>query len=124
MNNRFSIKKISVGIAVCLMFGGALLALNGGGTNLRLQEALSRQLISPPVVAPAPVQLPTLPSKDTTLSNDNYYINVDRNKVHSPAYSDSVPVGVTAQCADGTYSFSQHRRGTCSHHGGVARWLY
>jgi hypothetical protein len=25
-------------------------------------------------------------------------------------------------CADGTYSFSQHRRGTCSHHGGVARW--
>lgn len=26
-------------------------------------------------------------------------------------------------CRDGTYSFSQHRAGTCSHHGGVARWL-
>src|SRR5215470_14634565 len=33
------------------------------------------------------------------------------------------PVGATAKCRDGTYSFSQSRRGTCSHHGGVAQWL-
>jgi hypothetical protein len=33
------------------------------------------------------------------------------------------PPGATAICRDGTYSFSQHRSGTCSHHGGVARWL-
>ncbi|WP_246281870.1 DUF3761 domain-containing protein [Fodinicola acaciae] len=26
-------------------------------------------------------------------------------------------------CRDGTYSYSQHRRGTCSHHHGVATWL-
>ncbi|MFI4919394.1 MAG: DUF3761 domain-containing protein, partial [Legionellales bacterium] len=24
---------------------------------------------------------------------------------------------------DGTWSFSQQHRGTCSHHGGVASWL-
>lgn len=24
---------------------------------------------------------------------------------------------------DRTYSYSQNRRGTCSHHGGVTRWL-
>jgi S1-C subfamily serine protease len=35
----------------------------------------------------------------------------------------SAPKGATAQCRDGTYSFSQSRRGTCSSHGGVARWL-
>ena len=35
----------------------------------------------------------------------------------------SVPAGATARCRDGTYSFSQHRAGTCSHHGGVAAWL-
>src|SRR5438093_10753380 len=35
----------------------------------------------------------------------------------------SAPPGATAQCRDGTYSFSQHHSGTCSHHGGVARWL-
>ena len=29
----------------------------------------------------------------------------------------------TAVCNDGTYSYSQNRRGTCSHHGGVRRWL-
>ncbi len=33
------------------------------------------------------------------------------------------PSGATALCRDGTYSFSAHRRGTCSHHGGVATWL-
>ena len=35
----------------------------------------------------------------------------------------SYPSGATAICNDGTYSFSQHRRGTCSHHGGVRQWL-
>ena len=31
--------------------------------------------------------------------------------------------GATAQCRDSTYSHSAHRRGTCSHHGGVRVWL-
>src|SRR5438309_6018529 len=35
----------------------------------------------------------------------------------------AAPVGATARCRDGTYSFSKHRSGTCSHHGGVASWL-
>ena len=35
----------------------------------------------------------------------------------------SPPPGASAQCRDGTYSFSRSRSGTCSHHGGVARWL-
>lgn len=33
------------------------------------------------------------------------------------------PQGATALCRDGTYSYSQNRRGTCSHHGGVQQWL-
>lgn len=37
--------------------------------------------------------------------------------------SSAAPVGATAQCRDGTYSYSQHRSGTCSDHGGVATWL-
>jgi len=35
----------------------------------------------------------------------------------------SPPPGATAICRDGTFSFSLHRSGTCSHHGGVAQWL-
>ncbi len=33
------------------------------------------------------------------------------------------PPGATARCRDGSYSYSQHHSGTCSHHGGVAVWL-
>ena len=33
------------------------------------------------------------------------------------------PEGASAQCRDSTFSFSRSRSGTCSHHGGVARWL-
>lgn len=29
----------------------------------------------------------------------------------------------TARCSDGSISFSEHRCGTCSHHGGVAEFL-
>jgi len=51
----------------------------------------------------------------------DYYINVDGDKVPSPTYEyDS---GATAKCKDGTYSYSKHRRGTCSGHKGVAQWL-
>lgn len=53
----------------------------------------------------------------------HYYTNSRGRRVHSPMYSKSVPAGATAQCGDGSYSFSQSRRGTCSHHGGVRRWL-
>lgn len=69
--------------------------------------------------APTQTQSP----QQSSLSNDNYYTNSDGQRVHSPAYSNTVPSGATAQCRDGSYSFSKHRAGTCSHHGGVARWL-
>lgn len=51
------------------------------------------------------------------------YTNVDGNKIPNPYSAPSAPSGATAQCRDGTYSFSQHRSGTCSHHGGVGEWL-
>ena len=33
------------------------------------------------------------------------------------------PGQATARCRDGTLSYSQHRSGSCSRHGGVAAWL-
>lgn len=48
------------------------------------------------------------------------YRNVDGACVPRPG---SNPNGATAQCEDGSYSYSQNRRGTCSGHGGVAHWL-
>lgn len=64
-------------------------------------------------------------AQEAQLSNDNYYRNVDGERVHSPAYTsdNSIPAGASARCRDGTYSFSRNRRGTCSQHGGVSQWL-
>jgi hypothetical protein len=44
----------------------------------------------------------------------------DSSDTGSSSYA---PDGATAQCNDGTYSYSAHRSGTCSHHGGVGTWL-
>lgn len=62
---------------------------------------------------------------EASLSNHDTYTNRDGNTVHAPARSLSgkAPEGATARCRDGTYSFSRHRSGTCSRHGGVAQWL-
>jgi hypothetical protein len=86
---------------------------------------LTPQATTQEVTIPASIAEPVQSQTETTsgLSNDNHYTNVDGNEVHSPAYSNTIPAGASAQCRDGTYSFSQHRSGTCSHHGGVAEWL-
>ena len=53
----------------------------------------------------------SVPSLDSELSNDNYYKNVNGNKVHSPAYSDDgdVPAGASACCPPGSTP-AKHRR--------------
>ena len=53
------------------------------------------------------------------------YRNSQGERVPSPTWTKNgqAPSGASAQCADGSYSFSRSRRGTCSHHGGVMRWL-
>jgi uncharacterized protein YgiM (DUF1202 family) len=52
-----------------------------------------------------------------------HYTNSYGNTVQSPTRYNKAPAVATALCGDGSYSFSQSRRGTCSHHGGVAKWL-
>jgi hypothetical protein len=69
--------------------------------------------------------LTLLPPPGTVTPTGRGYINSRGEWVPSPQRTpdDQPPPGATAQCRDGTYSFSRTRRGTCSHHGGVARWL-
>ena len=64
-------------------------------------------------------------TKHITTSNikGQGYINTQGNYVPSPKKSNLKPKGATARCYDGTWSFSQSRRGTCSGHGGVRNWL-
>lgn len=79
----------------------------------------------PTTAAPTTVRTTTPPTTAQTLSNSNTYVNSAGDTIQSPASTSDgqAPAGATAQCADGTYSFSQTRSGTCSHHGGVSTWL-
>lgn len=52
-----------------------------------------------PVITPVPIPVPT-----TSQSNN------------------SVPVGATGKCKDGTYTYATNHQGACSKHGGVAKW--
>lgn len=54
---------------------------------------------------------------------DGYYRNSYGHCVLRPTANPPDPAGATALCVDGTYSYSEHASGTCSHHGGVARWI-
>ena len=85
-----------------------------------------------PTLAPPPAPLPTAAASPAPVPQGDpppqdcgpeSYINVDGNCIPSPVQAPTAPAGATAQCRDGTWSFSQHRQGTCSHHGGVDQWL-
>src|SRR2546430_15868754 len=56
-------------------------------------------------------------------ANNGTYVNSKGETVRRPENCSAPPEGATAQCRDGSYSFSRSRRGTCSRHGGVAKWL-
>jgi cytoskeletal protein RodZ len=127
------VKKLLIGIGVFLF--AAVAFAGGDNTNKNIQEPLgsmpaatSTNVQAPTTESPASVEstAPTASSPTSSTPSTNSgstYTNVDGNTVQSPTYSDSIPEGATAQCEDGGYSFSQHRSGTCSHHGGVAEWL-
>lgn len=50
------------------------------------------------------------------------YTNSSGHEIRDPACVTGHIQGETAICRDGSHSMSEHRRGTCSRHGGVAQW--
>jgi Protein of unknown function (DUF3761) len=64
-------------------------------------------------------------TSESELASHGHYVNKDKQVVHSPSktVTGKAPSGASAHCRDGSYSFSRNHRGTCSHHGGVVRWL-
>jgi hypothetical protein len=85
----------------------------------------STEFVQPPSPTPEapPTPAPITPPAEPQCLNGTY-TNTEGNTVCKPEESPTgPPAGATAKCRDGTYSFSQHRSGTCSYHGGVAEWL-
>jgi hypothetical protein len=97
------------------------------------QTEISNQVTQQPVaqvvahgtkVAPAPAPTPTQPVQAPTQNcPSGTYVNSAGNTICRPTAANVAPQGATAKCGDGTFSYSQSRRGTCSSHGGVAAWL-
>lgn len=79
----------------------------------------------PPASAASAVSQPAAAPQESQLTEQGHYTNKAGAVVHSPAHSvtGQTPAGASAKCRDGSFSFSQNHRGTCSHHGGVASWL-
>ena len=69
------------------------------------------------------VYTPSNSGSNRLIGSIKYYTNSRGERVQSPTRYNQPPAGATALCRDGTYSFSRNRRGTCSGHGGVAKWL-
>lgn len=86
----------------------------------RLLLAIAALTLAAPSALPAPAAAYAAP---TAHQSSAYYTNSRGRRVHRPVHANRAPQGASARCRDGTYSFSQSRRGTCSHHGGVAVWL-
>jgi resuscitation-promoting factor RpfB len=139
------LKKTVVISAVTILGLGAIGSASHPQQNTQVTEpssGSSATTINPPKVQAdtTQTQVPTqstpatsTPAQDaetstpTDTSPDNCpngtYVNTDGITVCSPYSASTAPAGATAQCVDGTYSFSLHRSGTCSHHGGVSTWL-
>ncbi|MHA4850962.1 DUF3761 domain-containing protein [Rhodococcus sp. MSC1_016] len=73
----------------------------------------------PPPPPPAPAPAPDPEPWGGYGCGEGYYENSAGNCIPVPGAS---PTGASARCKDGTYSYSESRRGTCSGHGGVAEW--
>ena len=130
-----------VATLVCILLGQPLFAQNTGSQSATVQRVLYR-CVQPSgsveytnlpkagcvvlsTYIAKPTQQDTQSNDPTQLIEQGSYVNRNGVVVHSPAHtvSGAVPPGASAQCQDGSYSFSLHHRGTCSHHGGVMRWL-
>ena len=88
-----------------------------------LAQLLLSQTQPPPKGQGSSTNNQTTQQTKPSCTDNGTYTNSKGKDVKQPESCSSAPQGATAQCRDGTYSFSQSRRGTCSHHGGVAKWL-
>jgi len=89
--------------------------------NVTLSAPPPTRTFTPTVTLTPAVTLTDIPVSTNTSAPTKAPIPSETAYVLPP--QPTYPPGATAICNDGTYSYSQHRRGSCSGHGGVAVWL-
>lgn len=79
---------------------------------------------APAKTAPAkPAPTKSAPAAASACEGKTHYVNSSNHCVLRPTATADSSDEPTARCNDGTSSYSEHRSGTCSRHGGVAEWL-
>jgi uncharacterized protein DUF3761 len=127
-----------VGIGLLLLYGSACGTKPTTANTTHAAPSTTDEIIVEPTTTatypPVTVAVTSPPTTAATVYHapvtsapvcpNGSYVNSSGDNVCSPyASPGGPPAGATAQCRDGTYSFSQHRSGTCSGHGSVDRWL-
>lgn len=112
----------ATGVVCTVQLYGAVAAVTDGGGHdvgkdlcTKLQSGTAFLVVTTPGPS-APAVADTSSSSAAAASNASS--GVAANDPNAAARA----AGATAVCADGTWSFSQNRSGTCSHHGGVHWW--
>ena len=72
---------------------------------------------------PAPAVSQAVPSSPEPCANGSFLDSNGASACRPYPTNTDTPAGATAICKDGSISFSLHRSGTCSGHGGVQIWL-
>lgn len=83
----------------------------------RTRAGLASLAVAGAVLAPVATATPGYASPVAAVGQQCAHHTVGTCRANSPH-----PHGATAQCRDGTYSYSKHFSGTCSHHHGVKYW--
>ena len=102
----------------CILVPVKLAAVAGVAALLLVVAGCSDQSEPAAVVGASPSSAPALVAANPVPKTAAPSPVVKRQ----PTLAELRAKGVSAVCNDGTYSYSQHRSGTCSHHGGVRTW--
>jgi hypothetical protein len=94
-------------------------------TTQKHKDFMSACLAGSAAAAPVPVATPALAAKSSLFSHRAAPATSapTSTQTSSVAAKGPMPAGATAQCKDGTWSMSKTHSGSCSHHGGVAKFL-
>lgn len=108
-------------ICTVQLYGAEAAVTDGGGHDVG-RDLCSRLLTSGSFIA-VTTPGPSAPSvAETSTQSTAASSNTGSTPVQNDPDAAAKSAGATAICADGTWSYSQNRSGTCSHHGGVHWW--
>lgn len=87
-----------------------------------VEPVLEATQVAEPTAEPTPTPNPTATPTATPTPTPTPTAKPTAAPTKYDAYAAAKAAGATAICADGSWSYSAHRSGTCSSHGGVHWW--